>query len=605
MKGFLFRAKRSSFLQGFVLVCLSFLTGFLVTAAVIIRLMLHFGMQYDPITGEGMFSEWLYGQSIYYPGAYSFFMSFHPILVQVAADWLNYIWIPVVLGLMMCFMFIYLMRSAGYHGNKESPCLRGLEKIPFDILLPCMLLITGVFYMLLLVVLDHYRISFRVLGGICAGAAVIGCILELLRFIAAKTRTGTLISGMLITKLFRAVMLCIRNIPFVWKVAAAWAGCLGVVYTLVLWLYWLYAYYYYMDDFFVLTWTLIVVVLFFLGIWVILQMNLVRVKARQLAEGNLEQERENPKNKITKKGGFFILPVFRKCLQDLDRISDGMNVIVEEKMKSERFQTELITNVSHDIKTPLTSIINYLDFLSQEEKKENRNPQVVKEYIEVLDRQSVRLKKLIEDLIEASKASTGSLNISMEPCALGIFLQQLSGEYEERLEASGLKLNLSLPKTKIYVEADGRYLWRVLDNLLQNACKYAMTGTRVYLQLQEKAGQAIIVMKNISASELNISAEELLERFVRGDRSRHTEGSGLGLSIARSLTELQGGKFAIEIDGDLFKTAVGFSVIEPPRTEEDKKEEPVPSEDGNQSSEKRSLTADSSMLAVVSLPPKA
>ena len=255
-----------------------------------------------------------------------------------------------------------------------------------------------------------------------------------------------------------------------------------------------------------------------------------------------------------------ILPSFKKCLQDLDRISEGMDVIVEEKMKSERFQTELITNVSHDINTPLTSIINYLDFLSQEEKKENRNAQVVQEYMEVLDRQSVRLKKLIEDLIEASKASTGSLKIEKEPCELGIFLQQIAGEYEERLENAQLALHLVLPEDKVYVEADGRHLWRVIDNLLQNVCKYAMAGTRVYLQLQEKAGQAIIIMKNVSASELNIPAEELMERFVRGDRSRHSEGSGLGLSIARSLTELQGGKFVIEIDGDLFKTAIGFPI---------------------------------------------
>lgn len=566
MKGFLFRARRSSVLKGIVLVTFSFLCSVLLAAAVIARIMFYFGMEYEQVAGLGTFSDWLDWEGISYSGGWSFFMSLRPVLIEIVNSWQFYVWILAAVGLILFFMFLYLMASAGYHGMKERPCLRGLEKVPYDLLLLCFLLLCMFIYAALN---DCVRfanlISVRVTGGILISMAGILCILVFLQITAAQMRTGTLLSGALVSRVLYTMLVCIRKIPFIWKAAAVWGGCLGLLYLSVIWLHGIWAYY--MDDAFLLIWTVLICMIFFVGIWMILQMNLVRKKAHQLAEGDLEQEKDGLE-KEKKRWELAVLPVFRNCLQDLDCISDGMNVIVEEKMKSERFQTELITNVSHDIKTPLTSIINYLDFLSQEEKKENRNPQVVQEYMEVLDRQSVRLKKLIEDLIEASKASTGSLNIRMEPCELGIFLQQLAGEYEERLEQSSLKLNLVLPDEKIYVKADGRYLWRVLDNLLQNVCKYAMAGTRVYLQLQEKAGQAIIVIKNISASELNIPAEELMERFVRGDRSRHTEGSGLGLSIAKSLTELQGGKFAIDIDGDLFKTAVGFPVIVPPRLQE-------------------------------------
>lgn len=575
MRRFLFRARRSSILQWFVMICLSACTAVLIASAVIARIMLHFGMQYEPVTGENNFSNWLMERSsVDFGQAYSFFMSLRPVLMEITGSLKVYVWIMAAVITVLVLMFCYLMASAGYHGKVKEPCLRGAERIPFDISLP--VLVVGLM-ILNSIKMDYVYyntwISYAVVGGICAGMAEIFCLLVLLRLIAAKTRTGTLFSGMATVRLLCVIGRCIRGIPFVWKAALVWGAVLGIQYLFGVWICWLI---FYDAGIFVLFWSVIVFLLFIAGIWVILQMNLVRQKAHQLAAGDLEQKKEDQQQG----NGLPLLTAFRSCLMDLDRISDGMNVIVNEKLKSERFQTELITNVSHDIKTPLTSIINYLDFLSQEEKKENRNPQVVQEYIAVLDRQSVRLKKLIEDLIEASKASTGSLSISKEPCELGIFLQQLAGEYEERLETAGLKLNMDLPEDRIYVEADGRYLWRVLDNLLQNVCKYAMAGTRVYLQLQEKAGQAIIVIKNISASELNIPPEELMERFVRGDRSRHTEGSGLGLSIARSLTELQGGKFAIEVDGDLFKTAVGFPVIDPPASGDTRKPEEIPETTG-------------------------
>jgi signal transduction histidine kinase len=225
---------------------------------------------------------------------------------------------------------------------------------------------------------------------------------------------------------------------------------------------------------------------------------------------------------------------------------------VDERMKSEHFKAELITNVSHDLKTPLTSIINYIDLL----KKENVENPTAREYIEVLDRKSQRLKKLTEDLVDASKASTGAMPTNLEPLNLGQLVNQALGEYDEKLEGKRLTPVVSLPEEAVTVLADGRHLWRVMDNLLGNCVKYAMPGTRIYLSVQIRESEAVLIMKNISEQPLNLTEEELMERFVRGDSSRTTEGSGLGLSIARSLMDLQKGDFRIEVDGDLFKAIV-------------------------------------------------
>lgn len=249
---------------------------------------------------------------------------------------------------------------------------------------------------------------------------------------------------------------------------------------------------------------------------------------------------------------------FKKQGEDLNSIASGMSLAVEKQLKSERMKTELITNVSHDIKTPLTSIINYADLIGKEPCENEK----ITEYAEVLVRQSVRLKRLIEDLVEASKASTGNLEVCLQPCDASVFLIQADGEYEEKLKKADLTLVVQQPDREIRILADGRRMWRVFDNLMNNICKYAQPGTRVYLILEEKEKKAVITFKNTSRDALNISEEELMERFVRGDSSRNTEGNGLGLSIARSLTELQKGTLSIQIDGDLFKAVLEFPVIE-------------------------------------------
>ena len=280
------------------------------------------------------------------------------------------------------------------------------------------------------------------------------------------------------------------------------------------------------------------------GIYMALCMRRLREAAHHLAEGDLEYQ-------VDKKGLFLDLA---KHADDLNSISHGMSKAVEEKMKSERFKTELITNVSHDIKTPLTSIINYVDLL----KKEEINNEKASEYIEVLDRQSSRMKKLIDDLVEASKAATGAMKLNLERCQVDVLMMQVLGEYKEKVESADLKIVSKLPDEKPEIMADGRSMWRIFDNLMNNICKYSQPGTRVY-QILEADGESVsVTYKNTSIYELEITAEELMERFVRGDKSRSTEGSGLGLSIARNLTELNGGSFNVDIDGDLFKVKMKF-----------------------------------------------
>ena len=247
---------------------------------------------------------------------------------------------------------------------------------------------------------------------------------------------------------------------------------------------------------------------------------------------------------------------FRKHGDNLNSIGQGMELAVERQIRSERMKTELITNVSHDIKTPLTSIINYVDLLQKE-----HTPEQEKEYLEVLERQSQRLRKLTEDVVEASKASTGNVTVNLAPTNVREITAQALAEYKEKFDEEDLNLIMNMPDNPLYVLADGRLLWRVLRNLLGNIAKYAMPHSRVYFDVVKNDKNIDMIFKNTSRDELNITADELMERFVRGDRSRHTEGSGLGLNIARSLTELMGGTMTLTVDGDLFKVTVSFPAV--------------------------------------------
>ena len=255
--------------------------------------------------------------------------------------------------------------------------------------------------------------------------------------------------------------------------------------------------------------------------------------------------------RISESGLFAINRQMAAAVNDL---GDGLRHALQEQMKSERMKADLITNVSHDLKTPLTSIINYVDLLKREELHNEK----ANEYLEVLDQKSQRLKQLTEDLVEASRASSGNVVLDIRRIDVKELLMQTSGEFVERFEARGLQLVENFPQNPQYVDADGRRLWRIIENLFRNVEKYAMPHTRVYLDLINDGDRVAFSLKNISENPLNISPEELTERFTRGDESRSTEGSGLGLSIAKDLTEIQQGTFEIYLDGDLFKVTVSF-----------------------------------------------
>ena len=280
---------------------------------------------------------------------------------------------------------------------------------------------------------------------------------------------------------------------------------------------------------------------------VLFDLKKIKIAGEEYASGNLEYQLQTDNMNWD----------FKEHGENMNRIADGLNIAIEKRIQSERMKTELITNVSHDIKTPITSIINYAGLI----EKELCNSEKHKEYAEVLVRKASHLKRLLDDLVEASKATTGSIEMHMEECDATILLNQVVGEFEDKIQESKLELISKIPDEPIKILADSRRIWRVFENLMMNACKYSLEGSRVYLSLENIDGKAIFSFRNTSKHMLNITVDELMERFVRGDSARSTEGNGLGLSIAKSLTELQNGNMDIIIDGDLFKVILQFPVI--------------------------------------------
>lgn len=250
----------------------------------------------------------------------------------------------------------------------------------------------------------------------------------------------------------------------------------------------------------------------------------------------------------------------KKVAEAVNHIRQGLMSSVNESLKNEKLKADLITNVSHDIKTPLTSIVNYVDLL----KRENLDNENAKYYIHVLEDKSQRLKQLTEDLVETSKITSGNVKLNMQKLDLVELLYQTGGEFNERFEARNLTIVTKIPSEQIFIYADGRQLYRSIENLYTNAAKYALENTRVYVELEKADKKAIFTIKNVSKNELDIVSDgnvDLTERFVRGERSRTTEGSGLGLSIAKNLTHLMGGKFEIKVDGDLFIATITYNII--------------------------------------------
>ena len=473
---------------------------------------------------------------------------------QADREW--YLTGTIVLGVLGVLLAVYLCCGAGCKRGMEGVYLNWFHRLPGDVLLALLFLGgVGSVGLGIAIVANAYGdlpmfIQLIGVGLGVAAAAAMG--LAALVTVCARCKAHTLLRNTWTWKLcawcWHVIVLCwgwllellgamgraLRAVPLIWK---AVMGCMGyALFTIVtidngnatgLWL---------LVSF---------IVSAYLCLWA--------YQWKRIRHGTQEIIGGNPNYHINTRR---MLPDLKGHADELNNLGHAISTAVDERMKSEHFKAELITNVSHDLKTPLTSIINYVDLLK---KVDIDNPKAA-EYIEVLDRKSQRLKKLTEDLVEASKASTGNLTVNWERLDWAQLTDQALAECGERLDAQNLTVVRSLPGEPMWVEADGRHLWRVLDNLLTNCAKYALPGTRVYVDLRRSGEWAVLSVKNISRDALDMPAERLMERFVRGDESRNQAGSGLGLSIAQSLTELQHGRFEISIDGDLFKAIVTLPV---------------------------------------------
>ena len=431
------------------------------------------------------------------------------------------------------FLFIFLLCSMGRKEGVDGIYQCWLNKIPLDLFLA---LLFALFFAWAAFLSDIWYIDFWYYILLAFGAAALA--LTLILSVAGRAKAPGFFKNTLIYKVFAWIFRGLGRIPMVWRTALVWGAlCLAELFFTFM-LGW-------NEEQYAVLWLLSRGVLTIVILYLASSLRLLQKEGQAIADGQTDY-----KGKPIPRW----LPALKKHEENLQSIQSGIQKAVDEQTRAERMKTELITNVSHDIKTPLTSIVNYVDLL----EKEDIQPEKAKEYVDVLNRQAARLKKLTEDLVEASKASSGSLPVHLAPTDVNVLLSQLAGVYIEKLEGAQLEPIFPPAPSQPVIQADGQLLSRVLGNLFSNICKYAMPGTRVYFESTADEKTVSLTFKNISKYELNIPAEELMARFVRGDRARHTEGSGLGLSIAQSLTELQGGAFRIEIDGDLFKAVVTF-----------------------------------------------
>ena len=472
--------------------------------------------------------------------------------------------VTIIFTVLLVLLLTVLARAAGRREGSDEIHIRGIDRVPLEIYIGLVFLgiSAGMACGVSLLTETGYMAVPIQAFFVLTDAVLIGLLcIALFMSIAVRVKTKTLLRSTLIYKCVKAagnvLQKAMENLPLTARTCLV----LGILFLAQLTVLRLTRWHSFQAQIFLfIIYKLIETPVI---IWAVLQMSLIKDGTRRIASG----ESTAP---ISTEHMYWD---FKKHAEDINHLGHGITKAVEEQMKSERMKTELITNVSHDIKTPLTSIINYVDLLGKEEL----NNEKAEGYLEVLKRQSDKLKKLIGDLIEASRASTGNLDLTMEACDLSVIFAQAFGEFEEKFTQRSLTFLTDGIREGLMIQADGRYLWRIFDNLFSNISKYAMTGTRVYINVKEgtdlppeilqkeQAGHSMrieqfvrIEMKNISAAPLNISSEELMERFVRGDSSRNTEGSGLGLSIAASLAGLMGGSLHTEIDGDLFKVILYF-----------------------------------------------
>ena len=474
---------------------------------------------------------------------------------------LEYTFLPALLIGLAVFVIamIYLIAAAGH--RKDTAVIRpgGLNRLPLDLYTAaavggvCALIVAGV-ELLDWVFHDATLLTqtgFWVLGTLpFLGAALLAVVYIFALAAQFKTPGGFWWRNSLLGWCLRLIA---RGFRWLWR----WAlRLLSMVNTMWQWLL--------VGVALCFGWFMVIVMSHWAPVWILAFLLMLGLTALTVCYGAyafsliLEGARRMSGGDLNRKiSTKYLIGCFADCASRLNALADVAVVAAQKQLKSERMKTELITNVSHDIKTPLTSIINYVDLLQKPHTEEEQA-----EYLAVLARQSGQMKKLIEDLMDMSKATTGNMTVEIGKLDAVEAVNQALGEFADKLDAVPLYPVVRCPEEKVMIQADGKLVWRILSNLLQNAVKYALPGTRLYVDINRAGSNAVISLKNISREELNISADELMERFVRGDASRNTEGSGLGLNIAQSLMELQKGQLQLLVDGDLFKTSMIFPAAE-------------------------------------------
>lgn len=444
------------------------------------------------------------------------------------------VFLTVLFAALTLFCFCFLMASCGHWQGRDGIHLTWLDRIPADVWL----------LVLLCLLCMGWEAFYYEWGRIFFCAALTPLLLLFLCVFSAQCKAGTVLRGTLIARFIRLVWRIMKatgrglyriakGLPLMWKTALVTLALVFIEFIL------------FIQDYYgtrAAPFLLLKLLELLAILYIALSLRTLQKGGEAMADGDFSQNIDTR----------LLIGDFKRYGQRMNDLRSGIEQAVQEQTKAERMKTELITNVSHDIKTPLTSIVNYVDLL----QKEDVQSEAAREYIAVLDRQSRRLKKLTEDLVEASKASSGALPVDLQPTDVSVLFDQIVGEYQERLADCRLTLVARPPEQAVSVYADGKLLSRVMDNLVSNICKYALEDTRVYAVAACDEEHVTISFKNVSRAELNISPDELMERFVRGDASRHTEGSGLGLSIAGSLVQLMGGTFHLSIDGDLFRADI-------------------------------------------------
>jgi len=465
--------------------------------------------------------------------------------------------ICLALGILGCAATLYMLILLAGAPEEKSPSLlvQRADRLPAEISLVLYLAASGIallalqliFYKIvhLFLAAEDWYYGELVLKVLTLYAIGVAAVLNLLK----QYKSGVLWENSLLNKGVKTLLLYFKHHRFTTRIMITYS--LFLIFNVVMILFFSFLLFTYNDIESRILMGAVAVLFILLDLWVFHQMYKNAWQTDQINQALINISNGNTTYKIDTKQFY---GKERELAENINHISTGLETALQEKVRSERLKADLITNVSHDIKTPLTSIINYVDLIKREKIQDPR----IQSYLEVLEQKSQRLKTLTEDLVEASKASSGNLKLDMTSIDFVELIYQTNGEFEEKFALRHLELVSTLPDDSMLIEADGRYLWRVLENLYNNAFKYAMEHSRVYVDIAKEEEKILFTIKNISENPLNIRADELTERFVRGDVARTTEGSGLGISIAKSLTELQGGQFQLYIDGDLFKATVAF-----------------------------------------------